>query len=120
MYEFLAAQKAESFREIELKKTSKIVEIASPDKNRGRNDEQEKQRQKELKKLERQVKESEKKIAELESTISHVEFRLSKPELLSESESKEIYSHYERYKQQLEEEMNLWGELTEKMEKQKA
>ncbi|MBS1659000.1 MAG: ABC-F family ATP-binding cassette domain-containing protein [Bacteroidetes bacterium] len=120
VYEFLAAQKAESFREIELKKTSKIVEIASPDKNRGRNDEQEKQKQKELKKLERQVKESEKKIAELESTISHVEFRLSKPELLSESESKEIYSHYERYKQQLEEEMNLWGELTEKMEKQKA
>jgi len=113
VYEFLQSQKAESFREIELKKKPEPeVEVSKHSVN---NDEA-KQKQKEQKKLERQIKESEKKIAEIESAIQHIEFKLSKPETLSEIESKDIYSLYYKYKQQLEEEMNNWTQSSQRLE----
>jgi ATP-binding cassette subfamily F protein 3 len=105
VYEFLQSQKAESFREIELKKrpepaAEKMVKpLITVDQ---------KQKQKEWKKLQKQVADSEKKIAELEETIRHMELRLSQPESLSAAETKEIYSRYEKYKKQLEQEMKTW------------
>ncbi len=112
VYEFLESQKAETFRDIELKKQTVAEEkkkvIAAPQENQKQN--------KDLKKLKKQVSESEKKIAELEGAISHIEFRLSKPETLSESESKEIYSHYEKHKSQLKEEMERWSQLSESID----
>ena len=71
---------------------------------------------KDLKKLKKQISESEKEIAKIESSISHIEFKLSKPEALSENESKEIYALYDKYKQQLEEEMNKWSQLSQSLE----
>ena len=72
--------------------------------------------QKQVKKIQKQISESEKKIAEHEASIQHIEFKLSKPELLSENETKEIYSLYDKYKQQLEEEMNKWSQLSQSLE----
>ncbi len=112
VYEFLESQKAETFRDIELSKKNaadhKKKPVSAPVEN--------KQQQKDVKKLERQVKDAEKKIAELEGTIAHIEFRLSKPETLSQSESAEIYAHYEQRKLQLKEQMERWEKLSELVE----
>ena len=58
-----------------------------------------------------------KKISELESSITHVELKLSKPELLNATESKEIYAHYDKHKLQLAEEMSRWENLGAELEK---
>ena len=116
VYEFLQSQKAETFRDIELKKKIVVEEKPKPVVALTEN----KQHQKDFKKLRKQISDSEKKITEIEATIAHVEFKLSKPELLSENESKEIYTHYEKYKQQLEEEMKRWAELAEQLEGSKV
>lgn len=119
VYEFLDAQKTASFRELEL---SRALQPAAgkngiAEKTKAGNAVPDKQKQKELKKLERQVSDAEKKIAELETNIAHVEIKLSKPELLNARESKEIYSHYEKHKQQLAEEMIRWERLGAELER---
>jgi ATP-binding cassette subfamily F protein 3 len=119
VYEFLESQKTASFRELELSRGTlseqKKENVAQKGKNQSVNS-NDKPKQKELKKLERQVSDAEKKISELEATIAHVEHKLSKPELLDENESKEIYSHYNKYKQQLSEEMTRWEKLGAQLE----
>ena len=119
VYECLQSQKAESFRDIELAKglVTEARQLAAGIKKKNNAPSPEhKQPHKDLKKLKKQVSDSEKKIAELEAALAHVEFKLSKPELLSEGESKEIYTHYDRYKKQLEEEMARWSQLGESLE----
>ncbi|MBA3649524.1 MAG: ABC-F family ATP-binding cassette domain-containing protein [Chitinophagales bacterium] len=113
VYEFLESQKSETFRDLELQKNSErngkeVPKLISSEDTR--------QLQKDRKKLERQVTEAEKKISDLETSISHVELKISRPELLPAEETKEIYSHYTLYKQQLEKEMNRWSELSEQLQ----
>lgn len=118
VYDFLEAQKTATFRELELSGGSAInskkngaatVEKAVPSAI-------DKQQQKEIKKLERKVADAEKKISELEDTISHVELKLSKPEMLTDEESKDIYTRYEQQKSLLEQEMSRWEKLGAELE----
>ena len=119
VYEFLESQKTASFRELELSRglLPDARKNGNTEKPKTNNVPVDKQKQKELKKLERQLAESEKKISELESSITHVELKLSKPELLNATESKEIYAHYDKHKLQLAEEMSRWENLGAELEK---
>jgi ATP-binding cassette subfamily F protein 3 len=119
VYEFLESQKTASFRELELSRglLPDARKNGNTEKPKTNNVPVDKQKQKELKKLERQLAESEKKISELESSITHVELKLSKPELLNATESKEIYAHYDKHKIQLAEEMSRWENLVAELEK---
>ncbi|MEP7129155.1 MAG: hypothetical protein ABI729_09820, partial [Chitinophagales bacterium] len=119
VYDFLESQKKASFRELELSRglLASGKKNGVEEKNKTSNSPNDKQKQKDLKKLERQVSDAEKKIAELETSIEHVEIKLSKPELLSANESKEIYAHYEKHKQQLAEEMSRWEKLGAELER---
>lgn len=119
VYEFLQSQKTESFRELEL-----AGGVSQPSKKNGMDEKvkpatlvPDKQKQKEIKKLERQVAESEKKVSELEISLAHVEQKLAHPDLLNESESKEIYTLYEKQKTQLATELNRWESLAAELEK---
>ncbi|HUM47552.1 MAG TPA: ATP-binding cassette domain-containing protein, partial [Chitinophagales bacterium] len=119
VYEFLESQKTASFRELELSRRLALAgkKNGVEEKPKSNNAPADKQKQKELKKIERQVADAEKKIADLEANIAHVEFKLLKPELLSANESKEIYSHYEKHKLQLTEEMSKWEKLSSELER---
>lgn len=119
VYEFLQSQKTESFRELEL-----AGGVSQPSKKNGMDEKvkpatlvPDKQKQKEIKKLERQVAESEKKVSELEISLAHVEQKLAHPDLLNGSESKEIYTLYEKQKTQLAAELNRWETLAAELEK---
>lgn len=112
VYDFLESQKTDSFRNLEL-----IRKTASAKDNEKQSvGEDNKLNQKEIKKLERQLSDAEKKISELEQRITNVESKLSKPELLKDDETTEIYLHYGNHKKQLSEEMSRWEKLAADLE----
>jgi ATP-binding cassette subfamily F protein 3 len=112
VYDFLESQKTDSFRNLELLKQT----ASAKDNEKQSVGEGNKPNQKEIKKLERQLSDAEKKISELEQRITNVESKLSRPELLKDDETTEIYLHYGNHKKQLSEEMSRWEKLAADLE----
>ncbi len=118
--DYLTTRKLESFKELEQKGKSlkaPVVQAAPVNTAKKINQEEEKQREKELRTMQNQISKSEQEIARLESEIKKVDDLLLDPELYTETvNDKEIFPRYEAMKKQLEKEMEKWEELQGKIE----
>ena len=118
--EYLATRKIESFKELEQKgKPAKpATPAAAPSANKV-NQEEVKQKEKEVKALQNEITKSELEISRLESEIKKVDDLLLDPELYAETvNDKELFPRYEAMKKGLEKEMEKWERLQGQMEKQ--
>jgi ATP-binding cassette subfamily F protein 3 len=117
--EYLTTRKIESFKELEQK--GKVVKAAAQPAAQSANkvnQEEVRQKEKELKVIQNQVTKSEQEIARLESEIKKVDDLLLDPELYTETvNDKDLFPRYEGWKKQLEKEMEKWEELQGKIEK---
>jgi len=118
--EYLATRKIESFKELEQKgKVAKpVTPAAAPSANKV-NQEELRQKEKEVKALQLEITKSEKEISRLEAEIKKVDDLLLDPELYTETvNDQELFPRYEAMKKGLEKEMEKWERLQGQMEKQ--
>jgi ATP-binding cassette subfamily F protein 3 len=118
--EYLATRKIESFKELEQKgKVAKpATPAAAPSANKV-NQEELRQKEKEVKALQLEITKSEKEISRLEAEIKKVDDLLLDPELYTETvNDQELFPRYEAMKKGLEKEMEKWERLQGQMEKQ--
>jgi ATP-binding cassette subfamily F protein 3 len=118
--EFLRVKRAESFRDIEMAKSSHAT-TAAPKETKadqpGLNYQERKQLEKDLRKLKNKVSNSEKKISSLESEISSIEQKLQDPEFFqSVANDNTFFMKYDALKQELTEEMEAWERFCEQLE----
>ncbi len=110
--EYLRDRKVGSFRQIELEvKTENPEPKAEQQKENGQEKKQNDKAQREMQNL---ISKQEKKIAKLEAEIKIVDDKLANPDTYNEIvNNKDTFSNYEKLKQQLEEEMKKWEELSQ-------
>ena len=119
IYDFLKSRKIASLRELELSKKltlqkDKKTETSTHQVNR----EKRKQLEKELRKIKTKIEKSEEIISQLEKEVGQIDEMLINPETYKDVlADKEFYANYEKLKLQLENEMKLWEELHEDLEK---
>ncbi len=119
IYDFLAKKKLESLKALESKtdKPAPAGKQKTTDSESKRLREKKKEREKEIRKIETQVKRTENVIDELEKEIDSMNNLLESPdkETLMGLEQ-DFFARYERKKTRLNNEMNRWESLNEKIE----
>ena len=111
---FLRRKQIDNLREIERKEAEK-KNTSKENKNTESklNYKERKEFNKKTKRLERQIVTSEENINKLETLIEECETKLAKGENLDT----EFYSNYEKYKLDLDQEMENWEKASDKLEK---
>lgn len=114
LQEYLQSRKISALSELEQKELKKEPK-PQPEKNVER--EEKKQKEKEQKNIQAQLDRAEKEIERLEKEIGLFDEQLSDPEKYqSVLNDKAAFAKYEEMKQKLEEEMNNWEKLQQKLE----
>lgn len=117
IYDFLRKRKLENLKEIERKEK----EIKNPKEKTITENKQSyldrKEFDKKIRKVENKVKDCENKIESLESEMEKISEILSNPDKMNDNP--DLFSKYDMFKKQLEQEMHIWEELTLELEELK-
>ena len=113
---FLEKKKIQFIDQISLQKKQKEEKTEKEDfVNESKNDYLvRKEKKKAINKIQRNISASEKKIEELESKIKNLEDKMAS----SKHENHDIFSQYDNFKQQLENEMKKWEDFHEKLDEE--
>ncbi len=114
--EFLRKKKIDNVQEIE-RKDAILKEKTVNNSTNKQLFAQRKEAEKRIRKAQRELEKNEKEIELLETKIKEANLLLSQPEHL---EDQNLYHDYEEYKKQLEQKMEQWELLNDKLEKQVA
>ena len=112
--EFLEKKQLEDMRMLAKKDEVKKPEPAKAAKQEVKNNNDSKEREKEIKKLKADLDKCEKRIAELEAQIADLDQKLQDPIHFQTLTSKpDFYKGYDDLKKQLDAEMTRWEQLSE-------
>jgi ATP-binding cassette, subfamily F, member 3 len=115
IYDFLRKKKIENLKEIERKEktaTETVIQDISANKQRYL---EKKDYERNLRKLRRRLEESEKLIEKLETEIITIDRAFMEPQSHAPVDEKS-YTHYQRLKEQLDQEMNRWTQYSHDIE----
>lgn len=114
--EFIEKQELENLQQLEVSKKAKVQETSKP--GQAKLDREEKKRlHREANKIRKRINISEEKIEKLETEIATIEELFSDPKFYEDAEkSTEMQKQYDQLKKNLDEEMQIWEELSVEIE----